>query len=293
MKALIFTLPSIYILSSCVPVAQTAPPTPSSNTPILVKPNHPNPVNASNITLSVADKKKIGLKIWQNESNGTIKGLTTWNVGEEFPSIGIGHFIWYPAGVRGPFTESFPQFVKYAQQRKVKVPTWLVNAQGKVNPSPWKSRKQFNAEFNEAKLTELRHFLSSQVNLQTDFIILKSQAALGKILSSSTPSETTIIRANYQKVATTSNGMYALIDYVNFKGEGINPKEAYKGHGWGLKQVLLGMQASRSGQPAAHAFAESAKRALNTRIANSDAKRGEQRWRAGWHNRCDTYKKPL
>jgi hypothetical protein len=44
--------------------------------------------------LSESQKMAIGKKIWQNECGGTVDGLTTWNVGEEFPSLGIGHFIW-------------------------------------------------------------------------------------------------------------------------------------------------------------------------------------------------------
>jgi len=285
-------LPALCFFTSCLTVAQTPTTSPpAEGNRVVVKPNisPSSPISR----LSTSDRKKIGQKIWQNESAGTITGLTTWNKGEEFPSVGIGHFIWYPAGVKGPFTESFPQFITYARERNTKVPAWLITSNGTVTTSPWRSRDQFNADFNGTKLKELRSFLSTSVTLQTDFIILKSTAALGKILASSTPTQQAIIRANYDKVATTSNGMYALIDYVNFKGEGINPKEAYKGHGWGLKQVLLGMRNVSSGQAAASEFAESAKRALNTRISNSDPARGEQRWRAGWHNRCDTYKNSL
>jgi len=64
------------------------------------------------IALSHAEALRIGKKIWQNECNGTVAGLTAWNEGEDFPSLGIGHFIWYPKGVRGPFDESFPKFVE-------------------------------------------------------------------------------------------------------------------------------------------------------------------------------------
>jgi hypothetical protein len=41
---------------------------------------------------------RIGRKVWQNECGGTVAGLTSWNAGENFASLGIGHFIWYPAG---------------------------------------------------------------------------------------------------------------------------------------------------------------------------------------------------
>jgi hypothetical protein len=240
--------------------------------------------------LSPESKRKIGNKIWQNESGGTINGLTTWNVGEEFPSLGIGHFIWYPKNFRGPYTESFPSFIRYAQQRGAKdIPAWVL----KTPHCPWTSRVSFNADKNGARLTSLRNFLANNIELQTDFILAKSQAALGKILVVATPAQRETIRQNYAKVASTSNGAYALIDYVNFKGEGINPKERYKGEGWGLLQVLANMRPVASGQAAASEFSASAKRRLDLRIKNSDPARGESRWREGWHNRCNTYAQPL
>ena len=33
-------------------------------------------------------------------------------------------------------------------------------------------------------------------------------------------------------------GQYALIDYLHFKGSGLNSAERYLGIGWGLKQVI-------------------------------------------------------
>ena len=65
------------------------------------------PLTVHAITLLQSDALKIGKKIWQNECNGTVAGLTSWNEGENFASLGIGHFIWYPKGQRGPFDESF------------------------------------------------------------------------------------------------------------------------------------------------------------------------------------------
>lgn len=255
---------------------------PRIQAPVLAKIAFPN--------LSTADKRKIGKKIWQNESGGTVSGLTTWNVGEEFPSLGIGHFIWYPRNYRGPYTESFPAFIRYAHQRGIKtIPAWVL----KAPHCPWSSRSSFNSAKNGAQLTSLRNFLAANVSLQTDFILTKSQAALGKILSAAPASQRDMISKNYAKVATTTNGAYALIDYVNFKGEGINPKERYKDQGWGLLQVLANMRSVPAGQLAAREFAASAKRMLDRRINNSVPSRGEKRWRAGWHNRCDTYTRPL
>ena len=243
------------------------------------------PVGAN---LTASQKSAIGRKIWQNECAGSVAGLTTWNAGEEFPSMGIGHFIWYPAGFKGRFEESWPQFAAFARQRGATLPPVALEAH-----SPWKSKAEFQAEFNGPQLTALRNWLAGNVTLQTDFIIARSRAALPKILAAAPASEKAGIEANYQKVAASSQGTYALIDYVNFKGDGTQAAEKYNGQGWGLMQVLGGMKDVPAGAPAAAEFAASAKRMLSRRIANSPPARGEKCWQEGWHNRCNTYGKPL
>lgn len=249
-------------------------------------PTVPQAAAASN--LSAAQKETIGRKIWQNECGGTVSGLTTWNAGEEFPSLGIGHFIWYPAGFNGRFEESWPSFIAFARQRGANPPAVAMERH-----SPWRSKAEFQNDFNGARLSGLRAWLSSTVTLQTDFIIARSRAALPKILAAAPASERSRIGANYQKVATTTHGTYALIDYVNFKGEGINVSERYNGRGWGLLQVLGEMRDVSAGPAAASEFAAAAKRVLDRRIANAPADRGEGRWREGWRNRCSTYGRPL
>jgi hypothetical protein len=238
--------------------------------------------------LTGGQKTAIGKKIWQNECAGSVAGLTTWNGGEEFPSLGIGHFIWYPAGVKGRFEESWPEFVSFARKSGAKPPAVALEAH-----SPWKTRAEFQADFKGARLSALRSWLAENVGLQTDFIIARSRAALAKILAAAPASEKARIEANYHKVGATSQGTYALIDYVNFKGEGTLDSERYNGQGWGLMQVLGGMKEVPAGAAAATEFAASAKRILSRRIANSPPARGEKRWEEGWHNRCSTYAKPL
>ncbi len=238
--------------------------------------------------LSGAQKAAIGKKIWQNECAGTVAGLTTWNAGEEFPSLGIGHFIWYPAGFKGRFEESWPKFAAFARQRGADLPAVALEAH-----SPWRTKAEFQADFKGPRLSALRSWLSANVTMQTDFIIARSRAALPKILAAAPPSEKARIEENYRKVATTAQGTYALIDYVNFKGEGIQATEKYQGQGWGLMQVLGGMKDVPNGAAAATEFAASAKRILSRRIANSPPDRGEKRWEEGWHNRCNTYGRPL
>ena len=87
-------------------------------------------------------------------------------------------------------------------------------------------------------------------------------------------------------MANAPGGLYPLMDYVNFKGEGTSPTERYQGEGWGLSQVLAGM--SDTGSPTA-AFSKSADRVLTRRIELSPPARGEKRWLPGWRNRLATY----
>ncbi|MBT44146.1 MAG: hypothetical protein CL922_01645 [Deltaproteobacteria bacterium] len=241
------------------------------------------------VTLNGAQRRTVGMKIWQNESGGKVSGLTHWNEGEEFPSLGIGHFIWYPRGFDGRWTETWPEFIRFVQGRGVRG----IPAVALLPDCPWSNRKVFQRDFNGAALSGLRTWLAANITLQTEFIMAKSRAALPRIMTAAPTTRRARITANYDKVATTPNGIYALIDYVNFKGDGTNPRERYKGQGWGLMWVLMDMADVSPGQTAAREFAAAAKRCLDLRVQNSPPARGERRWTAGWHNRCDTYARPL
>jgi len=245
---------------------------------------------SSRIQLAPGDAEAIGRKIWQNECAGTVEGLTSWNAGEDFPSLGIGHFIWYVKGRPGPFQESFPDLIRYLRQRGAAVPAWLDETRG----SPWTSRNEFLSAQQSPKMKELREFLVATVPMQTDFIVRRLEAALPK-MEAATPdaAQRRRLSENFYRVASTRTGLYALIDYVNFKGEGIKPEERYQGQGWGLRDVLLEMRGDGSGQAAANEFSEAAKRTLERRIQNSPPDRGEARWRAGWMNRCEGYKRGI
>jgi hypothetical protein len=244
----------------------------------------PCPAGA-NTALNSAQVAKIGKRIWQNECGGTIAGLTSWNTGEEFASLGIGHFIWYPKDYEGPFEESFPPLVKFLQQRGVAVPAWLL----KTPDCPWSNREAFLADAQSAKQKDLRAMLAASVREQTEFIMARLSQAVPKMVKAGGA----VVRQNHDLLAQTPEGMFAMIDYVNFKGEGLNPKERYNGEGWGLAQVLADMTAQTSPGLCPAAFAESAKRVLARRVKNAPAGRKESRWLTGWHNRCDGYKQAL
>jgi len=243
------------------------------------------------IELSEAEALEIGNKIWKNECAGTIKGLTTWNKGEEFPSLGICHFIWYPEGKEYKFEESFPAFLEYAQGNGAKLPDWLAKDPGQMD-SPWTSRSQFYSEFDTPRMKELRQFLADNVKLQAHFATWRAEQALPKLLAATPEDKQEEVTMKFYKMAESGGGVYALIDYVNFKGEGTNPKERYNGQGWGLLQVLelAPIKENQTPDQALAAFRKGATAALARRVKNSPPERGEKRWLAGWGNRIATYK---
>ncbi len=238
---------------------------------------------AQKIQLTQKEAAEIGRKVWRNECGGTIMGLTSWNAGENFASLGIGHFIWYPKGVRGPFEESFPKLVGFLKSRGANVPAWLQSD----TPCPWSTRAEFERERDSARMKELRGMLVSTLHLQTEFLVQRLETALPKMLAASSPANRDKVRAQFYRVLQSGGaGAYALIDYVNFKGEGVLETERYRGEGWGLLQVLEGM--SGGGAPIRD-FSNSAAEVLTRRVRNAPASRHEERWLPGWKSRVAGY----
>ena len=240
---------------------------------------------AERVRISNADALRIGKKIWQNESNGTVAGLTAWNAGENFASLGIGHFIWYPQGVHGPFDESFPKLLAFARERDVAIPAWL----NQSSACPWNSRVEFSGAQNSERMRELRQFLSRTIDLQAQFMVARLQQSLAKMLDEAAPVDRANVERQFARVASTPHGCYALVDYVNFKGEGVLHTERYRGEGWGLLQVLEQMHGSENGPSAAREFSSSAAAMLRRRVQNSPPERHETRWLPGWLNRVHSY----
>ena len=232
--------------------------------------------------LSDRELSAIGKRVWQNECGGTREGLTSWNSGESFASLGIGHFIWYPKGERGPFEESFPALVRFLAANGVALPAWLKP----VPPCPWRTRAEFQSAAKGKQITELRDLLASTVALQSRFLAQRMEAALPKLLAATTAARRAFVKKQFERLAANEKGTFALIDYVNFKGEGTNPTERYDGRGWGLLQVIEGMEDYDS---AVSAFSDSAARVLAQRVKNSPPERDEAKWLVGWVRRVESY----
>lgn len=233
------------------------------------------------IKISAQQANEIGKKIWLNEGAGKAENLIVWNQGEDFPSLGIGHFIWYPEGVSQTYQESFPALLAYISQSRP-LPDWLRS----VKFSPWKTREEFLEKVNSHFTRELKFFLQDTVAEQTLFITARLEAALPEILKEiKNPFSKMKVRENFYHVAMQKNGVYALVDYVNFKGEGTSPGERYKNQGWGLAQVLEHMNGKS--ENLMQEFVYSADIMLTRRVEN--APRDESQWLPGWRKRLQTY----
>lgn len=260
---ILFTLPLILLLNSLF-VTAAAP--------------NKEPYN---FHLSEAELHKIALRIYQNECNSDPDKLLWWNQGEAFPSLGIGHFIWYPEGVDQPFKESFPGLVNYMLSEAVEVPTLL-----RSQHAPWPNRTAYLALAQSEDISKLKQFLQTSMDTQAAHIFQRAQASWLSIIEQAEEHEKVALQDNIQRLLGEDNGAYALIDYVNFKGEGLKISERYNGQGWGLYQVLQQMQ---DGEPALLQFQDAAKLVLARRANNADKAIERERWLPGWNKRIDSY----
>ena len=272
----------------------------------------------ANNLVSALDEEQLGWlgqRIFSNECANQLRCLTSWNEGENFPSMGIGHFIWYQSGQRAPFEETFPALLAHLQRAGVNLPPWLFSNTSCTNPpaetsdcnifesttslsnlnklpnSPWKTREAFLADIDGLHLSNLRKLLYDTLNLQVEFIIKRFELTLPMILDQSRPIEREILKTKIRSIADARPpyGHYALIDYLHFKGAGVLKSETYSGQGWGLLQLL---NALPERQPTLLNFVEAGEMLLRQRVANAPTERNESRWIKGWIKRLRTYLPP-
>ena len=251
----------------------------SQNLPLVA-----TPPPERHISISFDEAQELGKKIWKNESNGKEEGLTCWNANEDFASLGIGHFIWYPPGSHKIYQETFPDLLAFMESCGAKAPEWIQKAPG----CPWKSRDHFNRKKDSPQMNELRQYLSDTKALQAIYMTQRLEVSLAKMTAKLDTIEKRRLSDLFYMLAETKRGRYALVDYLNFKGEGLQPHEKYGGSGWGLLQVLQEMPKGKLDDPVA-AFVASAKNVLARRVKNAPHGKQEQRWLTGWNNRLNTY----
>nr|WP_281494884.1 hypothetical protein [Marinobacter sp. S6332] len=262
------------------------------------------PFSDISLALKPAQLDWVGQKIFQNECAGKYECLVHWNESEAFPSLGIGHFIWYPEGVNERFVESFPALYEYMEQRQRNIPEWL----RELEPfdAPWPDRATFLKVADSPEMAELREFLAGTQGVQAEFIFRRAKESLVKIIDAAPDERRADVKRYLQTLSQTPGGVYAIMDYVNFKGEGLSPEERYNGEGWGLLQVLLAIPVKVTKPPGTDAvdsvkaapsmleeFREAAGDVLTRRAQNAENPVERDRWLAGWLKRLETYREPV
>jgi len=230
-------------------------------------------------------------RIFANETRAQTRYLTYWGAGEDFPSLGIGHFIWFPDGVDAPFDESFPLMVNYVRQQAgacSSMPDWLSDLQPFA--APWQSKQQFDEEQQTERMLELRRWLIDTAPQQARYIVASFSARWNEL---QLPAEQKLpLTRLLQRLVQTPQGLFAVVDYYNFKGLGSNPRERYHGEGWGLVQVLKDISKQPGSADATdllQRFSKAAAERLARRVRNAPPERNEARWLEGWHVRVADY----
>ena len=249
--------------------------------------NHPSKLSLP--SLNDVNYQKLADKIFKNEANRNPDYLTHWNAGEDFPSLGIGHFIWLTPQAKQSkvvFEETFPQMFAFVSA-KVPAPRWL----SALNPFevPWKNKAEFDQAWSKKELFELRLWLFSTQQYQAEFIVSQFLAKWQNRLVSLPLAMQQSLSAKLSLLLSSEQGLYAVIDYFNFKGLGFNAKEQYQGKGWGLMDVLANLPANITESDALSQFIKQAKTQLQQRVALSPPERHEQRWLKGWFKRLEGY----
>lgn len=244
-------------------------------------------ITATQVTLCLSKLEihKIGNLVWNNEMNKRTDQLVYWSEHESFPSFGIGHFIWLPDTTHLPFSQTFPSLCAYLKAHGIKLPHWLELTYQK--PAPWKSQQDFLHDHK--KIHDLRRLLSSTVELQTNFMIDRLHKLLPKLLLATPIRRRQAVKHNVNLLLSTPLGTYALIDYLNFKGDGLNPEEVFHKHRWGLLQVLLAMPDNLNETNVHAAFAIAAEKILLKLIEVSAPEYNRLKFLNGWTKRVSTY----
>ena len=243
---------------------------------------------AQSILLSPTQTQWIGEAVLKNESPGQPGNLLRWEKNKNYLSLGIGNFIWYPAGEKkATEDETFVKLVAYLRNQDQKIPAWLDTTP--VPPCPWRSYEEFVQQQDSAQANELRRFLAETKASQTAFLISRMEEALPAMLASVPDKEKLKITKQFFRLATDTKGVFVLVDYINFQGIGVLPTEKYAGEGWGLLSVLQAMDGEKSAPPAVAEFVDKATEVLTARVENAPPGHDEYRYLPSWLNRVKSY----
>ncbi|MCD6578236.1 hypothetical protein J7L48_02035 [bacterium] len=230
-------------------------------------------------SISTEHVEKIAEKIYQNECACKREYLVWWSENEEFPSIGIGHFLWFPNNIKVPFEPSFKKFLDICIYDDIEIPEILKNYN---DGCLWNNRDEFLDPKNSGQIEEIKVWLENTKGFQAEFLYQRALNMLEDIIDYDPAT-----RINIKKLLELDIGKFVVIDYINFKGSGINFTERYNHQGWGLLQVLQGMGFNPD---PVDAFIKSAIEVLENRIKNSPSERNEKVFLKGWIKRFESYR---
>jgi hypothetical protein len=275
--------------------------------------------------------QKLSEALYKNEADCKNHNLTHWGKHEEFPSLGLPHAIWYGKSTSKKYQEQFPELVRYLRKNLKLNPqqiAWPALLQTEPLPAaPWESQEEFaklkkislaienvkesleltaiqntqKAQYKAAyALFELRHFLSNPqiLQLQAQFVLEKTFLSLHRILAAShreSPEGAQLLYRKIQLLLNSPEGVLAIVDYLNFKGEGLKPSERTPlgKHPWGLKTVLETMATSDLANAPLH-FAQAAlcslqRLAYHSGSADSATQLQRYAWlNGGWKTRVES-----
>lgn len=232
--------------------------------------------------LTAAQVARIAEQIFRNETGGDRNKLLFWSPNEDFPSLGIGHFIWFPrnaAAARQRFgSDSFPDLIRFLQSEGEAIPAVIKNTLPDLH-CPWPSRSHFESISSQTKKAII-DFLDRTKAKQMHHILNRFQRTSHAF---ATGKNGILLSKRIAAVAQSPSGPYPLIDYVNFKGEGTSNAPGK----WGLQQVLLDMKAETDPSRAHEEFSAAADRVLTRRAQNNPS---DTVFLEGWRMRIQTYR---
>ncbi|MCX5923503.1 MAG: hypothetical protein NTU89_02950 [Candidatus Dependentiae bacterium] len=230
---------------------------------------------------------RIGKQIWHNEASCREDYLTYWSDKESFPSFGIGHSIWIPQGHEVKYTQGFHPLCEHLKDNGIILPSWLEDSLS--TGAPWQNRTDFYND--QEKLQELRKLFSSTVAHQAQFMVIRLKNKLPEIINAAPKSKRKKVKRIIDLMLSSAIGTYVLVDYLNFKGDGLNPAEQSNGKSWGLLSVLLDMPENLTQTNVTKAFTVAATKKLLMLIEHSGPDYNRLNFFGGWITRLNTYTK--
>ncbi|WP_308874745.1 hypothetical protein [Thiothrix subterranea] len=132
-------------------------------------------------TLSGQELLLIADHIFKNESGGDPDKLVHWNDGENFASMGLGHFTWYPAGRAARFGNTFPDLLGHLQSNGVQLPAWV--QQARYQGAPWRTKAKLMRAKQTGQVRELQDLLYQTRLLQAAYIVDRTRRAMPKLVN--------------------------------------------------------------------------------------------------------------